>query len=126
MINRCTNKKHPLFQHYGGRKIKVCSRWLQKDGFRRFIEDMGERPDGTTLDRIDNNGDYCPENCRWANWSEQSRNRTDNIVLRAFGREQCVMDWAKEIGIKPSTLYMRLSKGMPIEKALSRVDLRRG
>lgn len=76
MRQRCYNANYDGYHYYGGRGIKVCDRWLEKpNGFKNFIDDMGERPNGTSLDRIDVNGDYCPENCRWADQSIQSHNK---------------------------------------------------
>lgn len=76
MKERCYNKNNKAYKNYGGRGIKVCNRWLDRtDGFTNFLSDMGGRPEGSSLDRIDTNGDYCPENCKWSNRQQQNINR---------------------------------------------------
>lgn len=78
MIQRCTDENHKSFKSHGARGISICDRWLEPDGqgVMNFLEDMGERPDGMTLDRIDVEGNYCPENCQWSNYSDQNFNQT--------------------------------------------------
>lgn len=75
MKRRCRNPGRPDFKYYGARGVQVCPRWLGRDGFRHFLEDMGERPEGTSLDRIDVMGHYEPSNCRWSTPLIQTQNR---------------------------------------------------
>lgn len=78
MRQRCLNKNNHAYEHYGERGIKICERWRGAHGFKNFLEDMGDRPSGCSLDRIDVNGDYCKENCRWATTRSQACNKRNN------------------------------------------------
>lgn len=82
MFQRCYNPKNKRYANYGGRGITVCARWTGKDGFVNFLADMGERPEGLTIDRKNNDGDYEPDNCKWSTWSEQNSNRNGWTVKR--------------------------------------------
>lgn len=97
MKKRCSNPKSRFWTHYGGRGIRVCDRW--GSSFANFFADMGHPPDGMTIDRIDNDGDYEPRNCQWATRLVQSRNTRRNIHLTWRGKTQCVSGWAQELGI---------------------------
>lgn len=119
MKSRCYNKNHIHYNAYGGRGIKVCERWLGKDGFEHFYKDMFPKPDGATLDRIDNDADYCPENCRWSNKVEQANNTRRNKIIEYNGESMTAAQWARKIGIPYRTLLTRLRRGMPLRKALS-------
>lgn len=117
MVDRCTNKNTSHFSHYGGRGISVCDRWRS---FSNFYADMGDRPDGMTLDRIDVNGNYEPCNCRWASKVVQATNQRTNVLLSRGGVTKPVSVWASELNIRATTIYGRLRRGWPPEKALSK------
>lgn len=117
MIDRCTREKSPAYKNYGARGIHVCSRW---ELFSNFLNDMGKRPTGTTLDRIDNNKGYAPENCRWASIKEQARNKRTNRLLTYHGQTKCMAEWCEILGLKTATVCQRLNRyGWSVEKALS-------
>jgi hypothetical protein len=115
MRQRCYNSKHPSYQNYGGRGIKVCKRWRR---FENFSLDMGDRPKGTSLERINVNRDYRPSNCRWATRRDQQNNRRDNRILTYKGITKPISFWADEVGIKRDTLRCRLRYGWSVEKTL--------
>lgn len=106
MKDRCYSPKRYHYHNYGGRGIKVCDRW--RDSFENFIADMGEPPDGHTIDRIDNNGNYEPSNCRWATYETQLNNTRSNRMITAFGKTQSMTLWAREYGLPVTTLRNRL------------------
>lgn len=124
MIQRCTDTNHVKYHRYGGRGIKVCDRWLQS--FELFFEDMGPRPTGMTLDRINNDGHYEPGNCRWATNEEQANKRSTNRVIEHNGEKKTVSEWAQYIGISYSALQSRIERGWPLDLALDPKATRQG
>lgn len=124
MKQRCTNPRNPQYKDYGGRGITLDPRW---EKFSCFLADMGVRPEGTTLDRIDNNLGYGPSNCRWVSRKLQQRNRRTNRWITHNGETKLLTDWATQLGIRPHTLSSRLDVyGWSIEKALTKPKMRRG
>lgn len=123
MIQRCNNTNNTQYKDYGGRGITVCERWLENQpnaqGFWNFVEDMGEKPAGSTMDRLDNSKGYAPENCRWATRSEQQRNRRNNVFITYNNKTQCVKDWATELNMSDSTILRRFRAGLPVNIVLS-------
>jgi hypothetical protein len=112
MKDRCYNEDNNRFYAYGARGIQVCDRW--RDSFENFFADMGERPDGYTLDRIDVNADYSPENCRWASVLEQARNQRTNVWYQVGDERMIQADVARALGIHPSqVLGMRRRGNLP-------------
>lgn len=117
MNQRCNNPKRPNYHLYGGRGIKVCSEWHD---FYRFYKDMGPRPSKQhSIERIDNDGDYCPSNCKWATQDEQALNRRSNRYIEYQGKRLCVTQWAQTLGLPRKHIYDRLYRGLPIEIVLS-------
>lgn len=117
MRDRCTRKKNRAYERYGGRGITVCERWNK---FENFFEDMGPRPSKLhSIDRIDNNGGYCKENCRWATIAEQSANTRSNRMIEYNGKSLHVAEWSRLTGFSESLIRHRLKRGWTTEKALT-------
>lgn len=116
MICRCENFKSKKAHIYALKGVRVCDRWMQFDS---FLEDMGLAPYGLSIDRIDGNLGYEPENCRWATSKEQSNNTAANRMVSYRGRIQNVSQWAEEIGVKQNTILYRLRRGWSIDRALT-------
>jgi hypothetical protein len=112
MIDRCFNKNDSSYKNYGGRGITVCDRWRR---FDYFYKDMGEKPKGMTIERKDVNGNYEPENCMWADRTVQNQNRRNVKKHMLRGQLLTVKGIANETGMKYSTVYYRISRGIPLE-----------
>lgn len=124
MRNRCLNPKGNDYHHYGGRGITICERW---DDFLLFAQDMGPRPSKLhKIDRIHNNGNYEPENCKWSTQREQMQNTRINHYLTVNGVTKTLSQWGREIGITPHRIWDRLDRGWTSEEALSVSKKRRG
>lgn len=129
LISRCYNQNNSMYKYYGGRGIKVCDRWLDKEhGFENFLVDMGYPPsDIYQIDRIDNDGDYTPENCRWATPKENQRNTRRSKMIVHRGEPKTAAEWSEITGIDSPTIRYRLSAGWSVEDALTiPVDLNKG
>jgi hypothetical protein len=122
MIDRCLNKNAPNYRRYGKRGIAVCRRWRM---FANFLADMGERPAGLTLGRIDNSKGYEPRNCKWVSMREQANNTRRNVRLQHDGKTMTMSEWAREIGLDPRALRRRLVAGWSVARALSTPNQRR-
>ncbi len=111
---RCFNPNNPKFPDYGGRGITICSEW--RDSFAAFLRDMKLRPQGYSIHRIDNDGNYEPGNCRWASRNEQDRNKRNSHYLEFDGQRKVLADWAKELGMDKGALLGKLKKGHTLEE----------
>ncbi len=118
MKTRCWCPRNQFFRRYGGRGITVCAAW--SSSFTAFLTDMGRRPSSRhSLDRIDNDGDYCPENCRWATKAQQSRNTSAARALSFGGETLTRAEWSRRIGVTPSTVSRRIARGWSIDRTLA-------
>lgn len=117
MNARCNNPNAPNYEWYGGRGIKVCEKW---GDFRAFLMDMGFKPAAHySIGRIDNDGHYCPENCRWETPKQQSRNQKTNVLVNFDGQSMCLQDACDRAGILRNVVEARLRRGWTTDRALS-------
>lgn len=118
-LNRCLLPNTVGYCYYGGRGITICERWQGPGGFENFLADMGERPPGTTLDRINNKGNYEPGNCRWATKKVQRDNREDTYQISHNGETANVKEWARRFGVRYSSLFRQvITLKKPFEEAV--------
>lgn len=119
MRNRCSNENNPAYHNYGARGIAVCKEWDSYESFREWAYSNGYNDD-LTLDRIDNDAGYSPDNCRWANVYEQANNKRNNVIIEYNGEVATMSEWAKILGIPYKVLYARLNRSMwSVEKAFT-------
>jgi hypothetical protein len=117
MRKRCNNVNCEDYPNYGGRGIKVCERW---NSFENFLADMGGRPKGLSIDRIDTNGDYSPENCRWTDSKTQARNKRNSVIVSFNGTTKHIREFCDELGLNPATVFTRIGQQKwSIDRALS-------
>lgn len=115
MHRRCNDPTEPSYRWYGARGIKVCARW---NSLHAFLEDMGHPGPGQSIDRIDSDGDYEPDNCRWATQEQQNENTGRNVYLEWQGRSQTIKAWAEELDLDPRRISERIRRGWSVEQAL--------
>lgn len=117
MIQRCSNPNFQYYKNYGGRGIKFCKHWLK---FPNFLKDMGKSPgSGYSIDRIDNDGNYCKSNCRWTTRKEQGRNKRNNISVNYNGKKQLIIELAEQFCISYAVFRSRINRGWPVKEALT-------
>ena len=116
MLQRCTNPLRKGYKHYGGKGVQVCARWLK---FENFLADMGSRPEGMSLDRIDVQGNYTPENCRWADKVTQARNSVQVVWVEMLGERKRLVEWCEQLGVSVNTVRDRVKYyGMTYQEAI--------
>lgn len=119
MHDRCYSPNVKSYKDYGARGIVIADCWHGRHGFHQFMRDMGARPKGSTLDRINNNGPYSPDNCRWATRDQQANNKRNNRNITANGKTLTLAQWAKELNCSPAAITRRIKAGMPPENAVT-------
>lgn len=124
MWQRCTNSNVKEFRYYGGREIKVCEDWKSFPVFREWALSSGYEP-CLTLDRIEQDGNYEPTNCRWITLKEQQRNKRNNVILTYNGESHCASEWAEILGINYKTIMSRIARNWSVDRILSTQDARR-
>jgi len=120
MKDRCLNTHSDKYSYYGGRGITICQEWVES--FEQFYSDMGSRPEGMSIERIDNDKGYYPENCKWATLAEQANNKRNNVILELDGLVQTVAQWANHLGISYNLLAYRL-RILPAYEALKPMEV---
>lgn len=118
MVGRCERPKNKDYSHYGAKGIHVCKRWLGHNGYGNFCTDIGPRPKGGSIDRIDGSKGYCPENCRWATPKQQVLNRKSTIWVEYGGEKMCLYDLSKKINVSNATLWWRFKNNKPIYRGV--------
>lgn len=125
MKQRCNNKNSRPYKNYGGRGIKVCDEWANDyTTFAKWARANGYA-DNLTIERIDNNKGYSPENCKWASYVEQNNNRRSNHIIWFNGEGKTAADWERSLGLKPGTIKARVHRGIGVPRIFSKEDLRR-
>lgn len=117
MIARCHDTEHKSYHQYGGLGVTVCDRW--RESFEAFIEDMGRRPVGKTLDRIGASGNYEPGNCKWSTAEEQASNKRNSVKIEHGGEKLTIAQWARRLNAPYNKIHYRVSRGWSIEKIMS-------
>lgn len=116
MKQRCLNPNHEAYHRYGGRGIQVCESWMD---FRNFYRDMGDPPPGHQLDREDNDGNYCPGNCRWVTASQNSKNRASTVWIEDRDGPLCLTDWSERYSLNKSSVSRWLKAGLTPQQILT-------
>lgn len=116
MMQRCYDPNSHAYSRYGGRGIIVAEAWHD---FEAFYQDMGDKPQGKSLERLNNDGHYSADNVIWADWKQQANNRRSNVVLEFQGRKQTMQQWSDEMDLKIGTVWARLHRGWSVDRALT-------